>query len=67
MQTELNESTVRSRAKRRGYKVWKARGREHINNRGQYMLVDASRNTVALGGDYDASLDEISTWLAEHD
>jgi hypothetical protein len=59
------ESRVRSLARRRGYWVTKSRARKTvpaINNHGLFMLVDDC-NTVVLGERYDATLDEIESFL----
>jgi hypothetical protein len=56
------EQRVRRLAGRHGYRVSKARGPQHMNNRGLFCLVD-DRNYVVLGRDYDASLDEIEAYL----
>jgi hypothetical protein len=59
------ESALRGRANRRGYRVYKSRVRNHhINNYGQYRLVD-DRNYVVLGVDFDASLEDIDSYLRE--
>lgn len=61
--SELVESSVRARARVRGYAVRKSRDRSiHSNNHGAYRLLD-ERNMLVLGDRFDASLDEIATWL----
>jgi hypothetical protein len=61
----VTESAVRRRAKARGYYVCKSRDRStHFDNHGEYMLVEAYRNLVVLGVRFDASLTEISHYLA---
>ena len=59
----INESSVRSRAKRVGYVVHKSRQRPHFENQGEFMLVDANRNAVVLGSRYDATLEEIADFI----
>jgi hypothetical protein len=59
------ESRIRSRAQCRGYRVEKSRQREHLNNQGQFMLVQNDRNMVALGVNYDATLEEIEEFLTQ--
>ena len=57
------ESAVRARAKRNGYLLRKSRRSIDLENFGQYMLVDADTNTVALGSRFDADLDAIAKFL----
>jgi hypothetical protein len=59
-----HESTVRAMASRMGYAVRKSRERTtHLNNLGEYMLVELNRNFCVLGERYDATLDDIERWL----
>jgi len=58
----MHENTVRQMAARRCYRVCKSRRALHSNNHGEYQLVN-DQNTVVLGGNYDASLDEIADYL----
>jgi len=63
-----NESTFRSRARRRGYYVEKSRQWKHVphlDNFGRYMLIDANSNFVVLGARYDATLEDIDAFLKE--
>lgn len=63
---KAQEARVRRLARREGYRVCKSRDRStHINNRGEYMLVETARNLVVLGSDYDASLANIEAFLAD--
>jgi hypothetical protein len=63
---QVNESTLRARAKARGYYICKSRERStHWNNQGEYQLVEAHRNMVVLGVHYDASLPEIASFLSK--
>jgi hypothetical protein len=60
----MTESAVRSRAKTRGFRVYKSRQRStHFNNLGKFMLVESFRNMVVLGDRFDASLENISGYL----
>jgi len=61
--TSTSESAIRRRARRHGYRVEKARGAEHSNNKGEYMLVEINRNIPVIGWDYDADLEQISEFL----
>jgi hypothetical protein len=58
------ENRVRRKAARDGYGLRKSRRIVNgYDNDGEYMLVDASHNYCVLSPRYDASLDEIETWL----
>ncbi len=57
------ESRVRQLAARLGYRVMKARQDIHLDNLGEYQLVD--RNGVVLGSRFDASLDQIEAYLRD--
>jgi len=58
------ESTLRKLAQRRGYDIRKSRNRTiHIDNLGEYMLIDAPKNYVVVGARYNASLEEIADYL----
>lgn len=57
------ENRVRQLATRLGYRVMKSRQDIHLNNLGDYQLVD--RNGVVLGSNFDASLDQIETYLRD--
>jgi hypothetical protein len=62
----INEANTRRRARRRGYCIRKSRQRKHlpnVDNRGEYMLVDASANMIVLGSRYDATLEDIDKFL----
>jgi hypothetical protein len=65
MMTTINESAVRSRARRAGYIVRKSRRAESLDNFGDFRLVDASLNGVVLGSRFDATLDEIHEFLSD--
>ena len=62
------ESRICSKAARAGYRVCKSRQWKHVphlDNFGEYMLVDAANNLVVLGQRYDASLDDIEAYLKD--
>ena len=59
----LNETTVRARAARQGYALRKSRARISFDNHGEYMLIDAERNFVVLGERFNATLEDIQTFL----
>jgi hypothetical protein len=56
--TYLDESTIRSRARRRGFRVHRAVW-------AGYMLLEADTNFIVLGHRFDATLEEIETFLRE--
>jgi hypothetical protein len=58
------ENRVRRKAGRIGWRVCKSRQQQHCDNHGEFQLVD-DNNTVVLGDRYDASLDEIESYLDE--
>jgi hypothetical protein len=58
------EDCLRSRARRQGYALRKARTQvDNHNNFGHYMLVEAKRNFAVLGARFDATLEDIETFL----
>jgi hypothetical protein len=67
MEEQLNEASVRSLARRRGYRVHKSRQWKHVpnlDNFGDYMLCDARTNFAVLGSRFDATLDDIEAYLS---
>ena len=59
------EARVRQLALRKSFRVSKARGRQHLNNRGLFQLIELRSNSVALGVDFDATLEEIRKYLLD--
>ncbi len=59
----MTENNVRRLARRMGYVVRKSRRAIGPDNAGAFMLIDANRNAVVLGPRYDATLEEIASWL----
>jgi hypothetical protein len=60
------ESAVRRKATQRGYVVRKSRRRNSVPNSddfGDYMLIDAYRNLIALGERFDATPQDINDYL----
>jgi hypothetical protein len=60
------ESRVRRKARRLGYWITKSRERKyvpHSNNAGEFMLLGDYSSTVVLGDRYDATLDQIESFL----
>jgi hypothetical protein len=60
-----SESTLRRRAREYGYVIRKSRAGESVDQLGAFMLIDADRNLIVLGERFDASLADISEFLAE--
>jgi len=59
------ESAIRRRANRAGYILKKDRAREwRLDHQGEYMLIDAAMNIVAIGQHFDGTLEEIADFLA---
>jgi hypothetical protein len=58
-----SESAVRRAAAKAGYRVIKSRQQLHLNNLGEFMLVDSHSNAVVRGANFDASLDDIREFL----
>ena len=59
----LNEKTMRARAARQGYILRKSRARISSDNHGKYMLIEAERNLIVLGVRFNATLEDIQTYL----
>lgn len=64
-QERNQERRLRARAARRGYVLKKSRRAISIDNHGDFMVVDADRNAIVLGSRFDATLDDIHTFLTE--
>lgn len=58
-----SESAVRRSAAKAGYRVIKSRQQIHLNNHGEFMLVDSHSNVLVLGANFDASLNDIREFL----
>ena len=65
MSSVLSESTLRRLAREHGYALRKSRAGESADQRGEFMLIDADNNAVVLGERFDATLADISEFLAE--
>ncbi len=57
------ENRVRQLAAGLGYRLMKSRQDIHLDNLGEYQLVD--RNGVVLGSRFEASLDQIEAYLRD--
>jgi hypothetical protein len=53
-----------SRVTQAGYIIRQSRRQiDGLNNRGEFMLVDAEKHFPVLGFKYDATLDDIAAWI----
>ncbi len=59
------ERRLRHIAQKRGFMLRKSRGSRSPDNRGEFMIVDPSRNVVVAGERFDLDLDAVEAWLAE--
>lgn len=60
----LSESAVREKANRMGFRVCKSRTRNpHMNDLGDYMLIDSETYDAVLGIQFNATLEEIADYL----
>lgn len=60
----INESTIRSRARRHGYVVKSRRKMPSQWDRCGYILIHADTNIIVAGPYVDASLPEVENFLA---
>jgi hypothetical protein len=69
MADKVRENRIRQMAARRGFRVQKSRRRDPgAIGYGRFQLIDAANNMIVLGSlrhEYDATLDEIESYLAE--
>jgi hypothetical protein len=59
MEEQMTDATARYWARRAGWRCAKARGRQHINNKGGYMIVDGWTNNVVYGVNFDLSSTDV--------
>ncbi len=60
------EARLRQKAKSQGFALCKDRARTwNIDHQGGYMIVNVYDNTVAAGGRYDLTLEDVERFLAE--
>jgi hypothetical protein len=60
----VKEDTLRARARKLGYAIYKSRSRSiHEAYLGRYALVKEDNNCVVLGERFDASLEKIAEYL----
>lgn len=58
---------LRVLAKGYGMRLSKSRERsQHFNNRGGLQLVDANRNMILAGVDYDLDVEEAGYWIGRY-
>ena len=67
MNTNLNESTIRSRVRAAGYRLRKSRKAIDPDNLGGYMIVylNGMKGVVVAGSSYELSLEDVNNWLNE--
>lgn len=59
------ESRARRAAKRAGYRLQKSRSRTfHMNDYGEFMIVDAESDCVVAGSRYDMSAEDVLSFFA---
>ena len=56
------EARLRRLARREGYALRKMRGRQSLDNYGEFRIIDYS-NCVVAGVRFDMSLDDVEAWL----
>jgi excisionase family DNA binding protein len=62
---KAREDRLRKQAAQQGFGIRKDRHQpsRDVHHRGGYMVYDLSRNAVEFGADFDATLDDIETFL----
>ena len=60
---KTQENRLRRAAARAGYRMTKSRRALSLDNFGDYMLFDASKNFVVFGSRFDADLADIEGFL----
>lgn len=63
--SSATDSRLRSLARRKGYRLCRARGQLHSNNLGGYQIVDPFYNLVVDGANYDLAADYVEEWLKD--
>ncbi len=64
MTKDSRERRLRKIAQKRGLMFRKSRGPLSLDNHGEFMIVDLSRNIPVAGGRFDLDLDAVEAWLA---
>ncbi len=65
MTKDSRERRLRKIAQKRGFMLRKSRDPLSRDNRGEFMIVDPSRNVVVAGERFDLDLDAVEALLAE--
>lgn len=66
MRTERSqEQALRRVLEAAGYRMCRSKAPISPDNLGSYMIVDLSRNTVATGGRFELSLEDVREWAEE--
>ena len=66
MRTERSqEQALRRVLEAAGYRMCRSRAPIGPDNLGGYMIVDPSRNTVAAGGRFELSSEDVREWTEE--
>lgn len=65
MNNGLSKSALRRRARKLGFVIRKSRAAESTDQCGGFMLIEADRNLIVLGGRFDATFDDIAAILDE--
>lgn len=64
----MNENSIRKLADREGYVLHKSRAEtETLDDHGEYMLIDPSNGGSVLGHKWDATLEEVESFLRAPD
>jgi hypothetical protein len=65
---KVRENRLRRQAKRLGLWLKKSRARQiHLDNHGEYMLLDLESNFIVAGSRFDLELDDVQAWLDEYE
>ncbi len=59
----VNESTLRSKAKRKGYMLHKSRQLRSLDNLGGFMMMSLCTGYIVAGDRYYFSLEDVAAWL----
>ncbi|MGW8788737.1 hypothetical protein [Heyndrickxia sporothermodurans] len=57
---------LRIRAKKHGLRIEKARGQQHLNQRGRLHLIESRNNTVFAGIDYELTVAQAAYWIERY-
>lgn len=66
--SKVQENRLRRWADRLGLALKKSRAKMlHINDRGEYRIVDPYKNRIVAGERFDMGLDEVESFLREYE